>query len=447
MGAFLGMRGTGDFVTNEVQENWRQYILELNPNGSTVITGIAAMMKSEPTDSTTYHWWTRTMPSQGGAVAGIYINDDLSTAYVRATHQATRGIAGQVLFAKVALAVAKEFREGHMIRLEDTDRSDAMVMATVIGVVLNGASSYIAFRLLEADDNSATPTSYNLSTVDKIAVSGNLNPQGGVRPSAITYDPEELYNYTGIFRTSLELTRTAIKEKLRTRNAYQDAKDMSLLIHGVEMEKARLFSLKSSGTGANGKPLKTPMGIREFILTYNSTGYDDYSLSTDADYAGKTWLAAGEDWLDEKIWNCFNYVPDSPGVNASERVVVGGLGAIKAINKLIKRNNTYTIERGEIGYGIKVGILETNAGTWYLKSHPLFTQDAVLTNSLVVFPPAMMIDRPFEETDFKQDDTYRKGGGTGVDGPQEEWLTEMGWEFHHAPMWAWLNGVGVDNVN
>ena len=47
---FKGSRATGDFVTYERPENWRQGILALNPNGSSTITGLTSTIRSEPTD-------------------------------------------------------------------------------------------------------------------------------------------------------------------------------------------------------------------------------------------------------------------------------------------------------------------------------------------------------------------------------------------------------------
>ena len=46
---FLGMRGTGDWVTNQRPENWRQTLLRLYPNGKAPLTAILSMLKSEST--------------------------------------------------------------------------------------------------------------------------------------------------------------------------------------------------------------------------------------------------------------------------------------------------------------------------------------------------------------------------------------------------------------
>lgn len=50
MAAVLGLRGTGDFSTDERPKNWRETLLYLFPNGDAPLTALLAKMKSEATD-------------------------------------------------------------------------------------------------------------------------------------------------------------------------------------------------------------------------------------------------------------------------------------------------------------------------------------------------------------------------------------------------------------
>lgn len=47
MGGFLGMRGTGDWGTDERPKSWREMILFLYPNGSMPLTAMMSKMKNE----------------------------------------------------------------------------------------------------------------------------------------------------------------------------------------------------------------------------------------------------------------------------------------------------------------------------------------------------------------------------------------------------------------
>ena len=48
--AFLGMRGTGDWVADQRPKSWREFILYEYPNGSAPLTAITAKLKSEQID-------------------------------------------------------------------------------------------------------------------------------------------------------------------------------------------------------------------------------------------------------------------------------------------------------------------------------------------------------------------------------------------------------------
>ena len=54
MSGFLGMRGTGDWATDQRPKNWRETILFLYPNGKMPLTAIMSKMKSEKTDDPQY---------------------------------------------------------------------------------------------------------------------------------------------------------------------------------------------------------------------------------------------------------------------------------------------------------------------------------------------------------------------------------------------------------
>ena len=246
--SFLGMRGTGDWATNQRPENWREAILYFFPNGDAPLTAMLSKMKTEITTDPTFHWWTQGLPLQAADLvdSGIYTDSALSVAYV------SGGTSGGFVYAKVAAADVLQFREGHQITLRDSSDLTVDVVCKAVAVVENGSSSYVKCRLLEDDDNS---TAGDLSDADRILVSGNMNAEGAGMPDAISYDPTEWKNYTQIFRTPLEITGTAIETKLRTNpQAYAKLQKETLQDHSIEMEKAFLWGIPTVGTGDNGKP-------------------------------------------------------------------------------------------------------------------------------------------------------------------------------------------------
>jgi hypothetical protein len=427
MAGFLGMRGTGDWATDERPLNWRQGILYLYPNGMAPLTAILSKMSEEKVDDAQFHWWTKTLATQGGTVTGVYTDAVLSSAYV------SSGAAGDTLYVKMAEAVADEFRVGHQVLLRDASHQDVDVNAKATAVVKNGASSYVACKLLEADDNGA---STDLSDCDTILIIGNINAEGASIPDAIAYNPTKWYNYTQIFRTPLEITRTAQLTRLRTEQAYKEAKRESLELHSIEMEKSFLFGIRTENTGSNGKPERTTWGLIPAIKDGASGNVNDFSLNSS--YSGQTWLQGGEDWLDEQLEVIFRY-------GSQDKLAFVGSGTLLGIQRLAKTYGQIQLSPTSGAYGIKVLQWITPFGVINLKTHPLFSFEATTRNAMVIFEPSMLRYKYITDTMYKKDPAMKQAGFTAYDGIKEEWLTECGLEYHHPTKFGYLTGFNTDN--
>lgn len=428
MAGFLGLRGTGDWATDQRPKNWREMILFLYPNGDAPLTALMSKLASEGVNDPEFNWWTKSLASQGGAITNIYTDVTLSSAYT------SGGSAGDVVYVNVAEAVADEFRAGHQVLLRDSSHYDVDVNAKVTAVVKNGASSYIACKLLEADDNGA---STDLSDADRILIVGNVNPEGGAMPSAISYDPTKWYNYTQIWRTPLEITRTARKTKLRTGDAYQELKREALELHSIEIEKSLIWGIRTENTGANGKPERTTMGLIPAIRAGAPANVNDYTLNTT--YSGDTWLTSGEVWLDTMLEQIFRY-------GRTEKLALCGSGAILGINRLIKNGGNFDFTPKTTSYGIRVMEWVTPFGTINMMRHPLFSYEETNRNSMVILEPQNLKWRFIDDTKFyKAGEKTVDSGQERIDGTKEEYLTEAGLEYHHPTAFGYLNGVGEDN--
>jgi len=435
MAGFLGMRGTGDWATDQRPKNWRETILYLYPNGMAPLTAMLSKMKSEKVDDPQYYWWTKQLATQSATITAgeIYTDVALSSAYV------SGGTAGSTVYVKMTEANSNQFRVGHQVLLRDASDYTVDVNGLVTAKQANGASSYLAVKLLEADDNSS---SGDLSDADTVLIVGNVNAEGAAMPEAISYDPLKWSNFTHIFRTPLEITRTARLTKLRTGDAYKELKREALELHSIEMEKAFLWSIATEGTGSNGKPERTTMGL---VPAINGAGtpsggtsgtVNDYT--TNASYAGQTWLAGGEDWLDEQLEVIFRY-------GQRDKLAFCGSGALLGINRLVKNIGNFDFNPSTKAYGIKVVEWTTPFGMINLVTHPLFSYDATTRNSMVIFEPANLKYRFITDTTFYSEKEKQNTGWTRTDGTKEEFLTECGLEYHHPAGWGYLNGVGEDN--
>ena len=428
---FAGMKGTGDFITNENPENWRQGILRMFPNGMAPLTALTALMPSKKlTNGPVFHWWTKTLNAQSVAVTNIYVDTAMGTAYT------TGGVAGQTLYVKMAEAASLMFRAGHQVLLRDASDLSVDVNARVTAVTQNGASSYIAAKLLEADDNGdAAHGSHTLATADTCLIIGDVNPQGGQRPEAITHHPTEYTNACQIMREAIDLTRTAEQTvNLRTEDPYKEAKRDALEQFSIQMEKNFWWSIYTSGTGTNGKPEYTQRGLISFIKTYQSANFIDYEYDTNSPYAGSTWLQEGMKWLNTQMELYFRWA-DAPSV-----VGYCGSGALLGLQELAMDQGVFQFSESTKAFGIQVTNWVTPFGTLMLKTHPLFSQNAVDRNTIVLTMPKNLT------LHHVQDVVYEKSAPSGLDARQEGWLAELGLELDFPETFMYLGGVGKDNL-
>jgi len=431
---FIGMRADADLVSNERPGSWREIILRLYPNGSMPLTALTAMMPSKKVTDAYYHWWQKAMPTQSAPVVGPTSSVGLYTDAACSATYSTGATAGQTLYCKITTANAKQFIRSQQVQLLDASDPTMHVVARITNVIpVDATYSALSCYLLEADDNSTAGT---LAQCDTVTIIGTANPQGGTRPEAITSGPEQRNNYTQIFRNSLDLSRTLMETKLRTEPAYQAAKRDALEYHGIEMEKAFMWGIQGTGTGINGKPITYTEGIISSIRTYGLV--DDFKADTDTAYAGKAWVDCGDRWLNENLEVMFRY-------GSSERLALCGSGALLGIQTLVQELGLWEL-LNETTFGINVTKWTTPFGTITFKTHPLFSVDATTRNMMVLIEPKNIEYNYITDTIFMPDTSYGKGGGTGKDGKEEEYLTEAGLEFHFPETGALFTSVGLDNT-
>ena len=427
---FLGMRATGDWPDNVEPENFRLGLLLFFPNGKAPLTAIQSAMGSKVSTSNTIHWFTKTLATQRATgTAGSFIYDDaaLGTAYTAAT-----GVTDTVLYAKMTLAVSAHFRVGQSVLLRDANDYLADTHGEVTKVNENGASSYVAIKLDEADQK-------DLVTCDTLLVIGNSNSEGGVIPEALSYDPEEFTNIEQIFRNSLDISGSEMAEETRTGDPYMELKRETLQYHGIEIEKSTIHGLQKKRTGSNGKRRWKMDGIINIINANASANVNDYALNTD--YTGQAWIDGGGDWLDEFIYQIFDFGDDS------EKLGLCGREALRGIGRIAKAEGIINLTPETTKFGMKVTRWSTPVGDIFLKTHPLFSYEATDKNTILIIEPKLLVTRPKtgRDTHFRPDILWQKGGYTATDGKKEEWLTELSMQYDNPAAMGILYSVGLDN--
>ncbi len=434
---FLGMRGTGDWVTGQRPMNWRQNILYLYPNGMAPLTAILSMMGQKKVDDPQFHWWTEQIGSVSGAIAGTFMLPDLTVAYTVAQPVGTTIYISLTAVMTDGRSIAHQIRAGHQILMRDDTDYRVDTVGKVVNVDITGVTAVLSVLLLEADANAGDN---DLSDANNFMIMGNINAEGAEMPNAVALNPVKHQNYTQIFRTPLSITRTARRTRLRTGDDYQKAKRECLEMHSIEMELDFFWGIATERTGDNGKPERTTQGIINFIRNNVPANVDDYTLNVT--YTGLTWVVGGETWFKAMLEQIFRF-------GAAEKLAFVGSGALLGIDALAMAGGQLNLTPGQKTYGMQIREWITPFGTLNMKTHPLFSFDATTRNMMVIIEPKELEYKFIDDTTFFGESSSKQHpqgyGHRRIDGTEEEYLTECGLEFGFPDKCGILNGVGLKN--
>lgn len=393
--AIAGLRGTGDWGTDERPKNFREAILWLDPNGQTPLTGLLSKMSTESVDDPEFAWWEE---SQDLVRVTLGADATAGATTLTLTGGAYGLVKGDLLMRETDDGL------GELIELTATPSSDTSI-SVARGVAGSTAAAYTA-----ADGVVFT----------KI---GNVHPEGGVTPDSTTRNPVKLRNYCQIFKTSYEITKTALKTRARTGNVQQNDKKRKMFDHSRDLEMAFMFGRAYEGVGDNGKPKRYTGGLNSFIKTNRTVFNGDLS----------------EDTFIDAIAPVFNW--DGAGAG-NERLVFAGNTALMAMNKLAKSGGQVNFDGGVVKvYGMNMARWILPQGTIYVRTHPLMNIHPVFSKAMFVINPRGLKYRPLRDTKA-QDDI----GPETKDSVLGEWLTEAGLEVHHEKTMAYLGNVTTEQL-
>lgn len=385
--AIMGLRGTGDWGTDERPKNFRETILWRQPNGMTPITGLLSKVGSESVNDPEFAWWEEELTS-----IRITTSTDLNTSSTALT--AASGLSnlvpGDVLLVEKADQVAYDNE-----------------IVTVSAVASDAAATIVRAQ--------AGTTAANIPSGSFLTKIGNTYAEGTTSPNASTRNPTKNRNYCQIFKTSYEVTNTAKKTYARTGDVLKNDKKRKMFDHSIALEWAYIFGVPFETTGSNGKPLRFTGGLRKF-LTSNVTVFATTPTET-------TFLNA--------VFPVFNF--NAGG--GDERLVIAGNGALNALNHIARSSTNSRIVFNDVVklYGMNLQKWVIPQGTFYIKTHPLLNNHARYTNSMFVIDPATLTYRYMRDT-AAQDNIQ----ANDADEQKGQWLTECGLEYHHERTMAYL---------
>lgn len=378
--AILGIRGTGNWGTDERPKNFRETILRRTPNGSAPLTALLSKLKSQPVDDPEFSWWEELQSIVRVRVDGTGASAASTTIGV--TADGFTLVPGDLVMVEKADQVTYD---NEMIEVSSV-ASDTSV------VFKRGAAGTTA---------AAIPANAYLTKISP------RYEEGSGAPMSVIRNPTKIFNYTQIVKTSYEITRTADKTRARTGSALTNDKKRRMTDHSTSLEQMMLFGRRSEVTGPNGKPLRTTGGVRSFLQTNVKVYTTTPTLNS--------FLDALAPMFDYDIGDAGN-----------ERLGLCGNGFLMSLNKLVMNNAQVRIhyESPIEVYGMKLFRLTLPQGTIYLRTHPLLNVHPLWTYSAFFIEPSNLRYRYITDT-TPQDNIQLPDADT----KKGQWLTEAGLEL------------------
>jgi len=398
MTAFAGVRGTGDWGTDERPKNFREGILWLRPQGASPIFALTSKIGKKTVNDPEFAWWNEPENITRLQVKGA-VGKPAAGATKSITVDSTDPTAANLAKNRGS---ALNLRKGDILIVESTDNSDVANWNPQYLVVAEDPTSATQFKAWFGQNGSASADLPDNTYLFKM---GNVFAEGTRAPTSASRNPYKFYNYTQIFKTVYEVTGTAKETRARTGDALKVDKKRKMFDHAQAIEWSILFGKRSEIMNGrdSGKPQRTMGGLLEFIpRTVMSGGWD-------------------LDDLGDAISEVFDW--ESPA--GDSRIAFCGNGALNAFNKKIrsqdKSYNTINYDSKDKMYGINFRSFTVPQGTIHLKTHPLMSRHPIYTNSLILVDGSCLKWVAMKNRDTKSKDNIQHNDEDTIKGM---WMTE-----------------------
>lgn len=397
MTAVAGLRGTGDWGTDERPKNFREAILFYEPNGGAPLTGLMGKSGKSTVDDPDFSWW-----SEPVTITRLKVNGALAAGDTLVTVSSVDPTSST---PAANWGVAKHLAPGDILLYEPAAESG---WATTEYLEVVQVISDTQFQAKRGQCGSTAATIADQGFLLRV---GTAFSEGTAAPRAATRNPIKYNNLTQIFKTTYDITRTAANTRIRTgKDPLENERKRRMTDHSIEIELAFMFGRKFETIGDNGKPKRTTDGLRRQIPAQNTT------LFTGA----ISFTGATNNFLDA-VYKVFDWKTGA----GDTRIGFCGNGALNILNKKaatetnVRFNMDHTIKQ----YGMEFREFVLPQGRILLRTHPLMNQHATYTNAMFIVDFSAIKWRPLKGSDTKHFDNVQAKDDDSIRG---YWLTEAG---------------------
>jgi len=351
MAGVAGLRGSGDWGTDERPKNFREGILRFNPRGTAPIFALTGKAGERTVDDPEYSWW-----SEGNVLIRLQVNGALASGDTLVTVDSADPTISTL---GANLGTATNLKPGDILLVEPTS-DNATFNHELIEV-----DSVLSDTQFNVRRGAGGTSAASIGNDVWLTVIGSAYAEGTGVPRAVSRNPIKNNNYIQIFKDTYELTGTADNTTTRTNNGYSEDKKRKGFKHASDIEWSMMFGRKAETTGDNGKPKRFMGGLREFIPSGNVTVFS--SPVTPSSFL-------------DAIAPVFDFDTGA----GDERIGFAGNQALIELSKVFANEVVYNVEGTVTNYGMDFTKFRLPNGTLMLKSHPLLSRHGLYKKSMFV---------------------------------------------------------------
>lgn len=351
MSGIAGLRGSGNWGTDERPKNFREGILRWNPNGTAPIFALTAKAGKRTVDDPEFSWW-----AEGNPLVRLQVNGSHASG-VTLINVDSSDPGATTLGAN--LGTATNLKPGDILLVEPT-ADNATFDHEIIEV-----DNVLSDTQFTARRGAGGTTAATIADNVWLTLIGSAYAEGSGVPRAVSRNPIKYNNYIQIFKDTYELTGTADVTMTRTNNGYSEDKKRAMFRHSSGIEWSILFGRKSETTGDNGKPKRFMGGLRELIPSTNVTVFGAAVTPTS--------------WLDA-LAPVFDFDTGA----GDTRIVMAGNQALINLSKVFAGEVTFNVNNVVKVYGMDFQEFILPNGRVLMKSHPLMSRHGLYKKSAFV---------------------------------------------------------------
>ncbi len=448
-------------------QNSRRKIFYSYPNGTAPLTGFLSLAdETETTPQPEFGWfeerWEQKMTT---TVAGPTSNVTFYTVGTTTSAGATFTPTVDTSY-RMYVSNASEFQVDDLIKVHGLSIA-ATGVRTEISILVTATNTtgtdYIEGTVTASAPGAVTNNSATagINVGNYVVSMGSAYAEGSRSRTGTRKFPSEIKNFTQIFKTPFEMTRTALKEptKYSKSGDYKNQLKKNGINHMAGMEWAFLFGDRKATTAVDEDTGDTvPRRFLGGLLWYlkqwekgsvaNGGAFDYRSDATDisaqTDYAT---------YLDKRIIRLaggtvskdqFEFIEGLPfaKTNSNEwcKLCLAGQGYLQKVNSRYQKDVQVTQLRGEAyeGWNFKLTKKDGLQGEIFYKNHPLFNTP-LMWNSAFYIDMGYLKYRPLDDSDTNVQQMIQ---ANDADKRKDQYLTEASIEIPYPEAHMFVESLG-----